>query len=80
MDCDPFISWTITTRITPQRQKLYKYYLVTQFGAITPATTTFQRDTKHYTYKYNARFIEQHSDLIEDVGILKFKKTMSIPR
>ena len=77
MDDEAFISWTITTKITPESQKLYKYFLVTANENRILTATALQRDPKHYTYKYDAAFIEQHSDLIEDVGILELKNTVN---
>ena len=65
---------------SPQRQRLYKYYLRTPTCHKTLAATALQRDPKYYTYKYDDAFIEQHSALIEDVGLLEVKNTISIPK
>ena len=65
---------------SPQRQRLYKYYLLTPTGHKTLVATALQRDPKYYTYKYDDAFIEQHSALTEDVGLLKLKNTISIPK
>ena len=80
MDNDIFVSWTLTVHITPQRQKLYKYYLVTPTGHKTLAATALHKDPKHYTYKYSETFIEQHFALVEDVGLFELKNAISIAK